>query len=392
MKVKTSVKELGKWIPGRARNDRGDKGAKKPSLRVYPGVQCGFWIKPGMTGIVHGVRGILRAHPRGVLVGALTLVMAFSGIFMFLPGRSLAGEYWVNYTNLNASTTSYPSGLTLNTGTNYRVTATTTIGNDRTVAQDANGNGITINGTGAVTLYIPAGVTVNATGRAGSGQTGGGAGVALPSGANLYVRGGGTLNATGGKAGDGAAGTKAGDGWVKVVRWSDDSQPFQNSNLSEFYTGDGGAGGAGGGGAGAGIGSRGGNGGAGGAGVTRAQDKYEFESHLGGANPPTEQAPNPTPGNSGKDGVASTAVGNLYALDTVTVNGYGGARGATGAKGAYGTTVIDPNTSTIPGAKITVGMNGEPVAYWNVGYQEYWGYFYHRLGYSGAGGGGGAGG
>ena len=104
-----------------------------------------------------------------------------------------------------------------------------------------------------VRIYIPANVTLTATGSNANGQTGAGAGIFVPSSSTLILVGKGNVNAIGGNAANGASGS-SNEKNASVKRSGSD-----NDNI-HMYGGTGGAGGDGGGGAGAGIGGYGSNG------------------------------------------------------------------------------------------------------------------------------------
>ena len=98
-----------------------------------------------------------------------------------------------NWTELSGST----SGKTLSTGC-YFIRKDTTFSSGT-----AGGSGLSIADKAIVYIYIPSDVTLTATGAAGSGRTGGGAGILVPSTATLNLIGSGKVVATGGKAADG---------------------------------------------------------------------------------------------------------------------------------------------------------------------------------------------
>ncbi len=113
------------------------------------------------------------------------------------------------WTELTTSHTNQWIGTNGNT-TYYYVTQNTTL-----TATTAGYFGVGIKGT--VYIYVPFGVTLNLNGAAGSGKTGGGAGILLPSGSTLYLIGSGTVNANGGKAADGTKGDDGAVGKMNVV-------------------------------------------------------------------------------------------------------------------------------------------------------------------------------
>jgi uncharacterized repeat protein (TIGR02543 family) len=231
-----------------------------------------------------------------------------------MPDRSEAAEYWEGFAALPTN-----AGTTLPVGTNYNYKVNATSGQTVTInGTAAQRNGLNISAGNAVTIYIPAGVTlsVNGYGVTGSDATGGGAGISLPNGATLYLRGAGFLEATGGVGG---AGTRGADS----IKPDGD---VSGGNWGGVQVGNGGNGGAGGGGAGAGIGSAGGTGGAGEAGGSVARYVYGNDTY------PTQVGANGAT-TTGAKGGNSGAVGDLYILDTVTVTANAGVRGATTAVG-----------------------------------------------------------
>ena len=129
------------------------------------------------------------------------------------------------------------------------------IDDDISVTAGAGQSAYTVNENATVVLYIPAGKKLTLKGGAGSGITGAGAGLEIPSSSTLIVVGGGTLVATGGTGGNGESGGDGGN--AEVI--DDDDDPHDEWG----HAGKGGSGGSGGGGAGAGIGGKGGAGGAG---------------------------------------------------------------------------------------------------------------------------------
>ena len=129
------------------------------------------------------------------------------------------------------------SGYTMTDGNTYVIQNSVSFSNSTT-----GGSGMTVADNATVVLYVPAGVTLTATGANGSGRTGGGAGIRVPETARLIITGEGTVNATGGNAGNGGNGANGLEG------------SFTGYDPTYGISGDGGLGGYGGGGAGAGIG------------------------------------------------------------------------------------------------------------------------------------------
>ena len=177
-------------------------------------------------------------------------------------------------------------------------------------------SGLTVAEGSTVTIYIPAGSTLNVHGGAASGMTGAGAGIEVGSTANLKIIGSGTLNATGGKAANGSNGSNG-----ETARWGDDDYS---------YIPDSGYGGAGGGGAGAGIGTKGGNGGSNtswqiamsGSYYRTVWTDYFLDHNYSGSN-----------GYKGNDGASASACGGIFVQPSVTVNAVGGAAGTKGGSG-----------------------------------------------------------
>ncbi|MBR6697576.1 MAG: InlB B-repeat-containing protein [Lachnospiraceae bacterium] len=200
---------------------------------------------------------------------------------------------------------SYTGGSSLSSGVYY-------LSADKTFGSTSSGsNGLKIASNATVYIYIPAGVTLTAIGRNGSGTTGGYAGILVPSGSKLIFLGDGTVVAKGGKAGDASVGG-AGTGFS-----------YSTSGSELLYVPAGGTGGAGGGGAGAGIGTNGGSGGsgAGSGGSGRWVDKDEGYNGYTGSN-----------GNSGSNAYSTGAIYNTG----VTINATGGASGNYGGGGSAG--------------------------------------------------------
>ena len=123
------------------------------------------------------------------------------------------------------------SGYTMTDGNTYVVKNSVEFSNST-----AGGSGMSVADNATVVLYVPAGVTLTATGAHGSDRIGGGAGIRVPETATLIITGEGTVNATGGNAGNGADGAYGSNGRY----------------MYKPYPGEGGNGGNGGGGAGAG--------------------------------------------------------------------------------------------------------------------------------------------
>ena len=99
------------------------------------------------------------------------------------------------------------SGYTMTDGNTYVVQNSVAFLNST-----AGGSGMSVEKGATVVLYVPAGVQVIATGAAGSGKTGGGAGIRVPETSTLVITGGGTIYATGGNAANGGNGATGGAG------------------------------------------------------------------------------------------------------------------------------------------------------------------------------------
>lgn len=210
-------------------------------------------------------------------------------------------ENWIKLSSVSGYNTRETKGLDLSAG-NYYVDESVTITNNST-----GGSGLRINGN--VNLYIPKDVVLTANGAAGSGKTGGGAGVYLPSGKNLYLYGEGTLNANGGKAGDGEKGENG-------------ENSYFVKDPPVYYTKSG-KGGNGGGGAGAGIGTNGATGANGADAVGTYSSSYNGTTGAYVSNDFHTDGINGNPGNDGKQAADS---GIVY-TNGVTINANGGGAG-----------------------------------------------------------------
>ena len=234
-------------------------------------------------------------------------------------------------------TTPLNETTTLQNNTIYKVTSNQTITNSQ----------ISVASGATATIYIPAGVTLTITGKAGgngaNGRNGtkvntdngvdrynteyapGGSGgtaatpaIRVPEGATLIITGEGTLIA---KGGNGGAGGNGGNG------------ESGKANAVNDFAGAGGGGGGGGGGAAAAIGGAGGNGGAGANGA-----KYTEDALIGSSYGVSGDL-----GNAGSNGIA---MGNVYIVGNVHVSTQGGQQSQTntyysrnyGLKGNFGTT------------------------------------------------------
>ena len=207
-----------------------------------------------------------------------------------------------DWTHLSAGSS---SGRTLSAGRYY-------VDQNITFSNVATGSGLTIASGATVYIYIPAGVTLTATGGNADGKNGAGAGIELPQGSTLYLMGKGRVVATGGRAANGGNGGGGGHG---IFSEGDDGDVGK--------TGGGGYGGGGGGGAGAGIGTRGGTGGSG---ANGHEDEWYYSTW-------TDPGEN---GNSGDSGDTASSMGTLYVDNDVTLTATGGSKGSNGTGGSCG--------------------------------------------------------
>lgn len=173
----------------------------------------------------------------------------------------------------------------------------------------AGRNGLSIASGTTVYIYIPQGVTLTAYGGAGSGKTGGGAGIYVPSNSTLVILGEGKVIATGGNAGSGTDGTGGGNAYA-------------SGSSGYYYGGSGGAGGAGGGGAGAGIGGNGGTGGAGASSRSSNGTLYSGNNNYCGND-----------GYTGSPGGSGSTCGTVYILGSIEITAKGGGNGSSGGSG-----------------------------------------------------------
>ena len=133
--------------------------------------------------------------------------------------------------DMATGTISGSSPMNLNGGTVYTVSGNVTIN-----APSPGQNAITVKSGGSgsgdkVVIDIPQGCSLTVKGGDGSGKSGGGAGIYLPSGMTLYITGKGSLTATGGKAGNGGNGSGGG------------AAELNDSGTNHFKNGPGGDGG-----------------------------------------------------------------------------------------------------------------------------------------------------
>ncbi|MGN0166822.1 MAG: InlB B-repeat-containing protein, partial [Acetatifactor sp.] len=240
-------------------------------------------------------------------------------------------------------------------------------------------NGLTIASGATVYIYIPEGVTLTATGGAGSGTTGGGAGIYVPNGATLVFLGEGTVKATGGAAGNGGNGSSG-------------SNSGYSESADTFTMGAGGAGGKGGGGGGAGIGTSGGSGSSsyGSGGSSWSIDKDDGGNGKSG-------------GSAYSNGTSAASMGALYYADGITIQatggigGYGGTGGSAGSsamksdwgsginRGAAGGAGGGGGGGGYPGASIGTGGGGGGAGGGGGSAGYIWGGYYVGAGGGGAG-------
>ena len=119
----------------------------------------------------------------------LAVLIACVIVGTVLPAPSFA----MTNTSIGSITSATAAGTTLYNGYTYRVTSNVTIANSST-----GGNGLNIASGATVVINIASGYTLTVKGGNGSGTTGGGAGIYLPSNSTLILTGGGRLSATGG--------------------------------------------------------------------------------------------------------------------------------------------------------------------------------------------------
>lgn len=238
------------------------------------------------------------------------------------------------------------TGYTLSSGHYY-------VSENITFSNGATGSGLTIADGATVHIYVPAGVTLTANGGNGSGRTGAGAGIELPSGSTLYLMGKGKVEAYGGNAANGSNG-------------SNGSNACQSESGNYIHGGNGGDGGNGGGGAGAGIGTRGGDGGNGGSGPGHRSAAW---TDVQGVD-----------GNPGGAGSGASAMGKLYVDETfgLNVEAHGGSKGYGGSGGSGGS-----SAAAHPGANLYLAGGGGGGGAGGGGGEAY------SVGTGGCGGGGG---
>lgn len=208
------------------------------------------------------------------------------------------------------------SGYTMTDGNTYVIKNSVEFSNST-----AGGSGMSVEDYATVVLYIPAGVTLTATGAHGSGRIGGGAGICVPESATLIITGEGTVNATGGNAGNGENGT---DGLIGSLQIKYNGQYSLDTAIGS--SGIGGSGGDGGGGSAAGIGGAGGRGGIGGVGgITRSASSYvNYLNFSADGNT----------GAKGESGCLGMTMGSCYVIGSIVAianSGYAGSAGDSGS-------------------------------------------------------------
>ena len=201
------------------------------------------------------------------------------------------------------------SGYTMTDGNTYVVQNSVAFLNST-----AGGSGMTVEEGASVVLYVPAGVQLITTGTAGSGKTGGGAGIRVPETSTLVITGEGTIYATGGNAAKGGNGATGEAG----------STPTANGSGTSGAGGAGGNGGGGGGAAIGGVGGTGGDSGSGATGITR--NNTSLFKFYGNGNV----------GNAGQKGSAGESMGNVYLLGNVHLMAIMGSLAEGGTAGNYG--------------------------------------------------------
>ena len=214
------------------------------------------------------------------------------------------------------------SGYTMTDGNTYVIQNSVSFSNST-----VGGSGMTVADGATVVLYVPAGVTLTATGANGSGRTGGGAGIRVPETSTLIITGEGTINATGGNAGNGGNGANGSKGTRPTYSYVASTYTYKGKGSS----GPGGAGGDGGGGAGAaigGIGGQGGCGGTGGASRSRSSDTWAAYFSANGND-----------GTAGANGSEGSGMGVVYAVGTVVIVPVSGVSGNAGVAGQFADTV-----------------------------------------------------
>ncbi len=220
------------------------------------------------------------------------------------------------------------TGYTMTDGNTYVVQDSVTFSNST-----VGGSGMSVADNATVVLYVPAGVTLTATGANGSGRTGGGAGILLPETATLVITGEGIVNATGGNAGNGANGANGSKGSSIDCSYYnyppyEGASTTMNGTAGKGSSGIGGAGGIGGGGAGAAIGGNGATGGSGGNGAAA-------RAHLSYIHAGPKFCGNGNGGYSGFAGNNGMGMGVCYVLGNVDIVVSGGTSGLAGKAGGF---------------------------------------------------------
>jgi len=280
-----------------------------------------------------------------IFIALVTLLSLSSTLWMVQAAAQV--NIYSNWSQLSSGSN---SGRTLSSG-RYYVTQSIAFSNGST------GSGLSIASGATVYIYIPAGVTLTATGGNASGTTGAGAGIELPESSTLYLMGKGKVEAYGGRAANGGNGGGGYDAYLDYDK--------------TILGGSGGRGGDGGGGAGAGIGTRGGNGGSGGSGGQRTGSSGDEKTQYG------------VNGNPGTGGSSASAMGILYVDETfgLDVDAKGGSKGSGGSGGSGGR-----NACEHPSSNLYLAGGGGGGGAGGGGGDAY------AIGTGGAGGGGGGGG
>ena len=219
-------------------------------------------------------------------------------IAVMMVGAIMCGHLDAAVVNVNEGST---SGYTMTDGNTYVIQDSVSFTNSV-----AGGSGMSVEEGATVVLYVPSDFTLTTAGADGNAQTGGGAGILVPSNSVLVVTGEGVINAIGGSAGKGGDGQNGENG---------------TSSFESGTSGEGGAGGMGGGGAGAAIGGAGGRGGISGVGAGCSSELTTKEGKDGGA---------------GGNGETSDAMGAVYILGRMEIQAKGGGNATNGVAGVTG--------------------------------------------------------
>ena len=291
-------------------------------VKSYAGNQS-IWSDEGEIVSSTSRRGFLRCKNKRNLPVLVALAVACM----------TSGQVDAAIVNVTQGST---SGYTMTDGNTYVIKNSVSFLNSTT-----GGSGMSVEDGATVVLYVPAGVTLTATGANGSGRTGGGAGIHVPETSTLVITGEGTVNATGGNAGNGGNGADGSTGTIS---------PYNSTSYSA-NSGVGGSGGNGGGGAGTGIGGTGGNGGNGGSGgkASVSQKATDVNKFCKDGNV----------GSQGGNGVISSGMGKCYVLGATVVNASCGMSGEGGDAGNIASWFVSYNTNQVlPDKYATCGGGG----------------------------------